>query len=148
MEISQYATDQLGVELNKAAATALKSNIAITSRSYSHLSDADRESIKKFIKANPDAKGKDISQYATDQLGVELNKEAANALKRRTITSQSYAHLTDADRESIKKFIKANPDVKGKEISQYATDQLGVELNKEAATALKRNITHMMITKK
>ena len=137
-DISKYATDQLGVELNITAANALKANMT-SPQLYSHLTPENRKNIKQFIKDNPSAKGKDISKYATDQLGVELSITAANALKANMTTSRSYSYLTPEHKEKIVQYIQDNPDAKGKEISQYATNQLGVELNTAAAYELKRN---------
>ena len=139
--ISEYATDHLGVELNSAAAIKFKINVNAPSSSYNHLNDAQKESIKKYINENPDATGKDISEYATKQLMVGLNTAAAHNFKIKTIRqSQSRAHLNDAQKESIKKYIHENPSAKGKDISQYATDHLGVELNSVAAIKFKINV--------
>lgn len=138
-QISDYAKRELNVTLSTQQAIALSGDTEKLQNSYSHLTPKQKSKIEDFIRENQNADGDEISRFAFSQNIVLYAGGAKSFLRVKNRPSSSCAHLTKEQKVKLAEYIKnSKRNVTPTELSRYAKDVLGVDLNKEAASNFKK----------
>ena len=135
--ISDFAISK-GMDLSIRAANRLKHNYYLSTKFLPRLSKAEKRTVGKYIKNNPNSDNKAIYDFAKLK-GMDLDINSAERLRKiYSKPSVQYSHLTPEQQETILKYIKEHPEATGKQISKYAST-IGIPLNNAAANKLRLN---------